>query len=97
MTTLDEWMEAWERAVLDGQSSISRGEAIRRWEDEQSRLADGVEPPNVNPEAQIHLSGGRIIKVQKWKVEVTRGRVIVDITGILGNAESTEETEATES
>ena len=32
--TYDEWMEGWEAAVLDGQSSISRAEAERRWRQE---------------------------------------------------------------
>lgn len=32
--TLEEWLDQWEAAVLDGQSSISREEAIRRYEKE---------------------------------------------------------------
>ena len=35
--TLDEWLDGWEREYLDGQTSISRAEAIRRWEREQKR------------------------------------------------------------
>ena len=34
--TLEDWLEGWEAAVEAGQSSISRGEAIRRWEKEYS-------------------------------------------------------------
>lgn len=33
--TLEEWLEAWEREYLDGQTRISREEAIKRWEAEQ--------------------------------------------------------------
>jgi hypothetical protein len=29
--TLEEWLEEWAEAVADGQSSISRAEATRRW------------------------------------------------------------------
>jgi len=29
--TLEEWLEEWAEAVADGQSSISRDEAVRRW------------------------------------------------------------------
>lgn len=31
MISLEKWLEEWEAAVLDGQSSISREEAIRRY------------------------------------------------------------------
>ena len=34
--TLENWLEGWEAAVEAGQSSISREEAIRRWEKEYS-------------------------------------------------------------
>jgi hypothetical protein len=36
-TSLREWLEDWEQAVADGQSRISRAEAIRRWESEEER------------------------------------------------------------
>ena len=29
--SLDDWLDGWENAVLDGQSHISRAEAVRRW------------------------------------------------------------------
>ena len=29
--TLDEWLEMWEAEVEDGQSNISRSEAVRRY------------------------------------------------------------------
>jgi len=34
--TLAEWLEQWEAAVLDGQSNISKKEAIRRYEQRQN-------------------------------------------------------------
>ena len=30
--TLERWLEEWEEAVESGQSSISREEAVKRWE-----------------------------------------------------------------
>ena len=32
--SLETWLDQWESAVLDGQSSISRDEAVNRWEKE---------------------------------------------------------------
>lgn len=35
--TLEEWLEEWAEAVADGQSSISRAEAIRRWREQERK------------------------------------------------------------
>lgn len=35
--SLSDWLDAWEQAVADGQSSISRTEALSRWERESAR------------------------------------------------------------
>ena len=35
--SLSDWLDAWEQAYADGQTRISRQEAIRRWEEEQKK------------------------------------------------------------
>ena len=34
-TTLEQWLERWEQEYADGQTTISRADAIRRWDAEQ--------------------------------------------------------------
>jgi len=33
--TLEQWLEEYEQAYTEGQTGISRSEAIRRWQEEQ--------------------------------------------------------------
>lgn len=44
--TLEEWLEEWAEAVADGQSSISRAEAERRWRQSGKAKEEGDSDDN---------------------------------------------------
>ena len=41
--TLEDWLEQWEAAVAEGQSSISREEAVKRYHQDQLRREEAAE------------------------------------------------------
>ena len=53
MIRLDDWMDEWAEAVECGQSSISRAEAIRRWNQYQLD-ANEIDREEMEKESREH-------------------------------------------
>ena len=53
MIRLDDWMDEWAEAVECGQSSISRAEAIRRWNQYQLD-ANEIDREEMEQESREH-------------------------------------------